>query len=40
MFTRRLLVKSGLALSTVAALARTAGAQASELHFAFVGHEL
>jgi len=40
MFTRRLLVKSGLALATVPALARTADAQASQLEFAFVGHEL
>jgi hypothetical protein len=40
MFTRRLLVKSGLALATVPALTRTAGAQASPLSFAFVGHEL
>lgn len=40
MFTRRLLVKSGLVLTTLPALARTAGAQASKLEFAFVGHEL
>ena len=40
MFTRRLLFRSGLALATVPALARTAGAQASKLDFAFVGHEL
>jgi hypothetical protein len=40
MFTRRLLFKSGLALAAMPALARTAGAQASKLDFAFVGHEL
>jgi ABC-type Fe2+-enterobactin transport system substrate-binding protein len=40
MLTRRLLVQSGLALATVPALAKTAGAQASKLDFAFVGHEL
>ena len=40
MFTRRLLFRSGLALATVPALARTVGAQASKLDFAFVGHEL
>jgi hypothetical protein len=40
MFTRRLLVKSGLALATVPALAGTAGAQAARPVMAFVGHEL
>lgn len=40
MFTRRLLVRSGLALATVPALARTAGAQASRPAMAFVGHDL
>jgi len=40
MFTRRLLVRSGLVLATMPALARTSGAQAPKLDFAFVGHEL
>ena len=40
MFTRRLLVKGGLALATLPALAKTAGAQGPKLDFAFVGHEL
>lgn len=40
MFTRRLLVKSGLALATVPVLSGTAGAQASRPTMVFVGHEL
>ena len=40
MFTRRLLFQSGLALATLPALARTAGAQASRPFMVFVGHEL
>jgi hypothetical protein len=40
MFTRRLLVKSGLALATAPALVGTAAAQASRPTFVFAGHEL
>lgn len=40
MFTRRLLVKSGLALATAPALVGTAAAQASRPIFVFAGHEL
>lgn len=40
MFTRRLLIQSGLALATVPALARMAAAQATRPAMVFVGHEL
>lgn len=40
MFTRRLLVKSGLALAAAPALIGTAAAQASRPTFVFAGHEL
>lgn len=40
MFTRRLLVRGGLALAAAPVLARAAGAQASRPALVFVGHEL
>ena len=40
MFTRRLLVKSGLALATAPVLIGTAAAQAPRPTFVFAGHEL
>jgi hypothetical protein len=40
MLNRRLLIRSSLALATVPALARMAGAQASRPALVFVGHEL
>ncbi|MGE0424859.1 MAG: hypothetical protein AB7O88_21555 [Reyranellaceae bacterium] len=40
MLTRRLLVRSSLALATLPALTRLAAAQASRLALVFVGHEL